>query len=330
MARYILKRVLYMVLVMLIVTTLTFFLVHSIPGDPFSAMIQDLPEETRVLYMEKYGFDQPLIVQYVRFMKQLFSGDLGSSLRYPGRTVAEIAASFAPVSAQVGGIALAIGFVVGTILGIIAALNRNRFSDRTIMVLALLGTTIPTFVTASFLQYVFSVVWPIFPTTGWGTAKHMVLPVICLCVGPIATYARYMRSSVLDTTSQDLYPDRGGKGCKDAAHRAAAHLPQLVFALPDRAVHQRGLDLLRLVHRGEHLRPAGPGHLLHQRDQRPRLFDDFGTQHHLHRNLYPVGAGDRHPAGHPGPENSPGREKVRREPDGKRIDLHPKTGRFCD
>ena len=98
MARYILKRVLYMVLVMLIVTTLTFFLVHSIPGDPFSAMIQDLPEETRVLYMEKYGFDQPLIVQYVRFMKQLFSGDLGSSLRYPGRTVAEIAASFAPAS----------------------------------------------------------------------------------------------------------------------------------------------------------------------------------------------------------------------------------------
>jgi oligopeptide transport system permease protein len=214
MARYILKRVLYMVLVMLIVTTLTFFLVHSIPGDPFSAMIQDLPEETRVLYMEKYGFDQPLIVQYVRFMKQLFSGDLGSSLRYPGRTVAEIAASFAPVSAQVGGIALAIGFVVGTILGIIAALNRNRFSDRTIMVLALLGTTIPTFVTASFLQYVFSVVWPIFPTTGWGTAKHMVLPVICLCVGPIATYARYMRSSVLDTTSQDYILTAEAKGAK--------------------------------------------------------------------------------------------------------------------
>ena len=214
MARYILKRVLYMVLVMLIVTTLTFFLVHSIPGDPFSAMIQDLPEETRVLYMEKYGFDQPLIVQYVRFMKQLFSGDLGSSLRYPGRTVAEIAASFAPVSAQVGGIALAIGFVVGTILGIIAALNRNRFSDRVIMVLALLGTTIPTFVTASFLQYVFSVVWPIFPTTGWGTAKHMVLPVICLCVGPIATYARYMRSSVLDTTSQDYILTAEAKGAK--------------------------------------------------------------------------------------------------------------------
>ena len=125
MVRYILKGVLYMVLVMLIVTTLTFFLVHSIPGDPFSAMIQDLPEETRVLYMEKYGFDQPLIVQYVCFMKQLFSGDLGSSLRYPGRTVAEIAASFAPVSAQVGGLALAIGFVVGTNLGITAALHAS-------------------------------------------------------------------------------------------------------------------------------------------------------------------------------------------------------------
>ena len=192
-----------MILVMFLVTSITFFLVHSIPGDPISAMVQDLPEETRQIYMEQYGFDQPLMVQYVRFMKQLLQGDLGSSLRYPGRTVGEIAASFAPVSAQVGGIALAIGFTIGTILGIIAALNRNKFSDRTIMVLALLGTTIPTFVTASFLQYVFTVVWPIFPTTGWGTAKHMVLPIACMCVGPLATYARYMRSSVLDTTGQD-------------------------------------------------------------------------------------------------------------------------------
>ena len=203
-----------MILVMFLVTSITFFLVHSIPGDPISAMVQDLPEETRQIYMEQYGFDQPLMVQYVRFMKQLLQGDLGSSLRYPGRTVGEIAASFAPVSAQVGGIALAIGFTIGTILGIIAALNRNKFSDRTIMVLALLGTTIPTFVTASFLQYVFTVVWPIFPTTGWGTAKHMVLPIACMCVGPLATYARYMRSSVLDTTGQDYILTAEAKGAK--------------------------------------------------------------------------------------------------------------------
>lgn len=73
-----------MILVMFLVTSITFFLVHSIPGDPISAMVQDLPEETRQIYMEQYGFDQPLMVQYVRFMKQLLQGDLGSSLRYPG------------------------------------------------------------------------------------------------------------------------------------------------------------------------------------------------------------------------------------------------------
>lgn len=179
-----------------------------------SKMVQDLPEETRELYLEQYGFDQPKIVQYIRFMKQLLQGDLGSSLRYPGRKVAEIASSFAPVSAQIGGIALAIGFTVGTILGIIAALNRNRFSDRVIMILALLGTTIPTFVTASLLQYVFTVVCPIFPTTGWGGAEHMVLPVACMCVGPLATYARYMRSSVLDTTSQDYVLTAEAKGAR--------------------------------------------------------------------------------------------------------------------
>lgn len=214
MARFIIKRVFYMILVLWIVTTITFFLVHSIPGDPVSAMVQDLPEETRELYLEQYGFDQPKIVQYIRFMKQLLQGDLGSSLRYPGRKVAEIASSFAPVSAQIGGIALAIGFTVGTILGIIAALNRNRFSDRVIMILALLGTTIPTFVTASLLQYVFTVVCPIFPTTGWGGAEHMVLPVACMCVGPLATYARYMRSSVLDTTSQDYVLTAEAKGAR--------------------------------------------------------------------------------------------------------------------
>lgn len=214
MARFIIKRVFYMILVLWIVTTITFFLVHSIPGDPVSAMVQDLPEETRELYLEQYGFDQPKIVQYIRFMKQLLQGDLGSSLRYPGRKVAEIASSFAPVSAQIGGIALAIGFTVGTILGIIAALNRNRFSDRVIMILALLGTTIPTFVTASLLQYVFTVVCPIFPTTGWEGAEHMVLPVACMCVGPLATYARYMRSSVLDTTSQDYVLTAEAKGAR--------------------------------------------------------------------------------------------------------------------
>lgn len=212
MAKFILKRILYMLVVLFCVITLTFFLVHSIPGDPITSMVQDLPIETRDLYLQKYGFDQPLIVQYVKFIQQLLTGDLGQSLRYPGSQVVDIVANYAPVSGIIGGIALAIGFAVGILLGIIAALNRNRWPDRLVMVLALLGTTIPTFVFAAVLQYVFTVTVPLFPTTGWGTWGHLVLPVACMCVGPLASYARYMRSSVLDITNQDFILTAEAKG----------------------------------------------------------------------------------------------------------------------
>ena len=113
MAKFILKRILYMLVVLFCVITLTFFLVHSIPGDPITSMVQDLPLETRDLYLQKYGFDQPLIVQYVKFIQQLLTGDLGQSLRYPGRQVVDIVANYAPVSGIIGGIALCRGHFAG-------------------------------------------------------------------------------------------------------------------------------------------------------------------------------------------------------------------------
>ncbi len=212
MWKYILKRVGYMLLTLLAVVSITFLLVHSIPGDPFTSMVEDLPEETRAIYLERYGFDQPLGVQYLRYLKQLLTGDLGSSLRYPGRKVAEIVTQYAPVSLSIGGTALAIGVLAGLAMGVLAALNRDRWPDRVIMVVALLGTAIPTFVIAAVLQYALTVTWRVFPSTGYGTWKHMVLPVVCMCVTPLATYARYMRSSVLDTANQDYILTAEAKG----------------------------------------------------------------------------------------------------------------------
>lgn len=212
MWKYILKRLCYLIIVLLVVVSITFFLVHMIPGDPISAMVENLPEESKANYMAKYGLDQPLFMQYVKFMTELFKGNLGESLRYPGREVVKIAASYAPVSFSVGGLSLVIGAGLGLILGVIAAMNRNQPLDRGIIVVALLGTTIPTFVIAAVLQYIFTVTWPIFPTTGWGTPQHMVLPILCMCVGPIASYARYMRSSVLETLNQDFILTADAKG----------------------------------------------------------------------------------------------------------------------
>lgn len=212
MWKYILKRVGYMLLTLLAVVSITFLLIHSIPGDPFTSMVEDLPEETRALYLERYGFDQPLGVQYIRYLRQLLNGDLGSSLRYPGRKVVEIVRQYSPVSMSIGGTALVIGVLLGLTLGILAALNRDRWPDRVIMVVALLGTAIPTFVIAAVLQYALTVTWRIFPSTGYGTWKHMVLPVACMCVTPLASYARYMRSSVLDTANQDYILTAEAKG----------------------------------------------------------------------------------------------------------------------
>ncbi len=212
MWKYILKRVGYMALTLFTVVSITFLLIHSIPGDPFTSMVEDLPEESRQIYLEKYGYDQPLGVQYLKYLKQLLQGDLGASLRYPGRKVAEIVGEYAPVSASIGGTALVLGVALGLALGILAALYRDRWPDRVIMVVALLGTAIPTFVIAAVLQYALTVTWPLFPTTGYGTWKHMVLPVICMCVSPLATYARYMRSSVLDTANQDYILTAEAKG----------------------------------------------------------------------------------------------------------------------
>ncbi len=189
-----------------------FFLIHKIPGNPLLAMVQDMPESSVDIYMAKYGYDQPLYIQYLKFLKELFHGNLGESIRYPGRQVWDIVVQYAPVSAQIAGIGLLFGFVLGIILGIIAALNRNKVIDKIIMVIALLGTTIPAFVIASLLQYIFSVKLKVLPPTGWKGIQYAVMPVICMFVGPLATYARYMRTSLLDVSNQDYILVAQAKG----------------------------------------------------------------------------------------------------------------------
>lgn len=213
MGKYIFKRVGYMLLTLWIVITLTFFLMHSIPGDPLAHMAKRLPEQIRKNYYEKYGLDQPVIVQYGKFMKNLVTeGDLGESLRYPGRSVSETIGKNAKVSGRLGGQAIAIGIPIGIILGVIAALNRNRWPDYLVIFVAMLGVTIPVFIIAALLQYTFSVKFELLPTTGWGKFKYTIMPSIAMCFGSIATYARYMRSNVLEVINQDYILTAQAKG----------------------------------------------------------------------------------------------------------------------
>lgn len=212
MLRFIVKRIGYMILTLFIVITMTFFLIHSIPGDPLAHLAKKLPEQVKLNYYAKYGLDRPVIEQYGMFMKNLVQGDLGTSLVYPGRSVTKIIKEYAPVSGRIGIQSIVIGFSLGIVLGIIAALKRNKWPDYVVMFLAIIGISVPSFVLANLLQYIFTVKFTILPTTGWGSFEYTILPTIAMSFTSLATYARYMRANCLDVIGQDYILTAQSKG----------------------------------------------------------------------------------------------------------------------
>ncbi|MBE6922492.1 MAG: ABC transporter permease [Ruminococcaceae bacterium] len=214
MVKYILKRTAWAFVTLLAVVTVTFFLMRSIPGDPLAGMARALPEETRNAFMAKYGLDKPLFDQYIIYMKGLLTEfDLGESLRYAGRPVLKTITETSPVSGSFGIPALIIGTLTGIILGIVAALKKNKWPDYVVMFLAILGTTLPVFVLISISQWIFGVkLNGLLPPSGWGTPKHMILPIAVSAFGSVATYARYVKASMLDTLDQDYVLTAKAKG----------------------------------------------------------------------------------------------------------------------
>lgn len=213
MLKYVLKRIGYMLITLFIIATATFFMMHSIPGDPLGAMANKLPEQAKANYYAKYGLDKPLTEQYTIFMKNLITkGDLGESLKYPGKSITETLLTNSKVSGVTGGLALVFGVAIGVTLGIVAALNKNQMAGLSGYVHCDFGYHHPVFVMASLLQYLFTVKWMILPTTGWGKPKNLVLPVIAMCFGTIATYARYLKSNMLEVMGQDYILTAEAKG----------------------------------------------------------------------------------------------------------------------
>ncbi len=213
MLKFTLKRFGYMLVTLFISITITFMLIHAIPGDPLASMARNLPPQIRANYYAKYGLNEPVIVQYGKFISNLvLHGDMGESLAYAGRSVGKTIASYAPISARIGGQAIALGFTIGIILGILAAFKRGKWPDYLVMFIAILGISVPGFVVASLLQFTFTVHWMILPSTGWGQFKHTILPTIALSFGSIATYARYMRANCLDVIGQDYILTAKAKG----------------------------------------------------------------------------------------------------------------------
>jgi oligopeptide transport system permease protein len=199
MIRYFLKRLAGAIPTLLIIVTLTFFLVRVAPGGPFDQE-QTLPPEIMANLQSAYGLDQPMWVQYGRYLRALAHGDFGPSFKYKDFTVTELIGQGLPVTLELGAIAFSLALSLGVAIGTFAALHHNSAADYAAMSLAVLGLAIPTFVVLPFLGLYFGIHLHWLPVAGWepGSIRDLVLPVIALALPPLAYIARLTRGSMLE------------------------------------------------------------------------------------------------------------------------------------
>ena len=205
---YILKRIGLAVLTVWVVITVTFFVMRAVPGGPF--MSEKAISETAQAALEaKYGLDKPLSEQYFTYLKDVVTRfDFGPSLKLRGRDVIDIIADGMKVSARLGLMAASIALVLGVVLGSVAALRRNKFIDKIIMVMTTAFISMPSFIMGTLLLLVFALKLALFPAT----AEGMILPVITLSLSPMANITRLTRSSMLDVLGQDYIRTARAKG----------------------------------------------------------------------------------------------------------------------
>jgi oligopeptide transport system permease protein len=213
--RYVARRVVYMLITLFIIISITFFISKMLPGTPFAD--DKLTPQTRAQLFEKYGLDEPLYVQYAKYMVNVAQGDLGNSFYFESRPVTQMILERAPVSAFVGIQAVIFGLVVGMVLGIVSALRHNTYWDTAAVVIAVLGVSVPTFVLGPVLQYVFGVKLGWFPIAFFESWRHSVLPSLALSVFVISTVARFVRSEMLEVIGQDYITLAKAKGLSGLA-----------------------------------------------------------------------------------------------------------------
>lgn len=200
-----------MFLSLLIIITATFFLMKAIPGDPFTQE-KDMPPEIYQSMMAHYGLDQPTYIQYFNYLKSVATWELGPSFKYKTQTVNDIINSGFPISLALGLQALLLALSLGILLGVVAAMHHNKWQDYSAMIIAVIGISVPSFLLASFFQYLFAMKLGWLPVARWGTLEHSILPVLSLSALPIAFIARLTRSSMLEVLQQDYIKTAKAKG----------------------------------------------------------------------------------------------------------------------
>lgn len=214
MAKYILKRLGMMIVAMFLIILLTFIIMHSVPGGPFTSD-RRASEEVMAALNAKYNLDAPLSEQFFQYLGGILKGDFGPSYKYTGKSVNDFIANGFPVSAKLGAVTVVFVLLAAIPMGILAAVKNGKWQDMTVMALATIGVTIPSFVIASVLIYVFSFRLNWLPTFGIDSWKGYILPVVALGGYSISYMARLMRSSLLEVMGQDYIRTARAKGLSE-------------------------------------------------------------------------------------------------------------------
>ncbi|MDX2236057.1 MAG: ABC transporter permease subunit [Hyphomonadaceae bacterium] len=213
------RRLVIAIPTLLVIIAAAFFLMRAAPGGPFTAERQMPPEIERRL-LAKYDLDQPPAIQFVNYLGDLARGDLGPSMKYKDKTVAEIIGEGFPTSAILGLSAVALALLVGGALGVMAALRQNRPQDYAVMALALLGVCLPPLVMGPVLSLLFGIELGWLPTGGLARDEmsfaHMILPVVTLALPQIAIVSRLMRASMIEAVRSNAIRTARAKGLPEA------------------------------------------------------------------------------------------------------------------
>ncbi|WP_373111758.1 oligopeptide ABC transporter permease [Staphylococcus epidermidis] len=201
MTKYVLKRLCYMFVSLFIVITITFFLMKLMPGSPFNDT--KLNAQQKEILNEKYGLNDPVALQYVNYLKNVVTGDFGNSFQYHNMPVWDLLKPRLIPSMEMGITAMVIGVVLGLVLGVAAATKQNTWVDYTTTIISVIAVSVPSFVLAVLLQYVFAVKLEWFPVAGWEGFSTAILPSLALSATVLATVARYIRAEMIEVLSSD-------------------------------------------------------------------------------------------------------------------------------
>jgi oligopeptide transport system permease protein len=211
MAKYVFQRIIFMIFTMLIVVSITFFLMKLIPGTPFSNASKLTPDQLNIM-KDKYHLNDPVPVQYANYLVSMAKGDLGVSFQFNNTPVSKLLALRIGPSATLGLQAMIIGAILGIILGVLAALKQNTWVDYGSTFIAVIGKSVPSFIFAGLLQYYIAVKLEWLPVMFWRGPEYSILPTIALAMFPISIAARFMRTEMIDVLGSDYITLAKAKG----------------------------------------------------------------------------------------------------------------------